>query len=110
MTNLSTAEKQALLLFKQHVLTAFPNSVDAIQLFGSKARGDAAKHSDIDILVVLKDMTWKNKRAIRKIASEIIFSTNIVMSIHIFSHQQLDTMKRQHAVFWQMIEPDLKPI
>lgn len=110
MTNLSPTEKQALSLFKQRVLAAFPDSVDAIQLFGSKARGDAAKHSDIDILVVLKDMTWQNKRAIRKIASEIIFNTDIVLSVHIFSHQQLDKMKRQHAVFWQMIEPDLKPI
>lgn len=110
MAELTLKEKEALSLFKQRVMAAFPDSVDAIQLFGSKARGDAAKHSDVDVLVVLDQMTWQDKRAIRALASEIIFTAGVLLSVQIFSRQQLEQMKQRHAIFWQTIEPDLMPL
>jgi len=41
-----------------------------IILFGSKVRGDSEKDSDIDILIVLTDLSWEIKKAISELAAE----------------------------------------
>lgn len=110
MTHLTTKEQQALMLFKARLMESFADRIDGVSIFGSKARGDAAKHSDIDVIVVLKSMTWQDKRMIRGIAADIIFSTEVLLSVQVFSDKQVETMKRQRAVFWQMIEPDLQQV
>lgn len=48
---LKVNEKKALNEFKMLLLTAYPGA--EIILYGSKARGDSAEESDIDLLVVL---------------------------------------------------------
>lgn len=53
MAGLTNKEKEALKLFKEKLVAEFGNRLDSARLFGSKARGDAAKFSDVDVLVVL---------------------------------------------------------
>lgn len=110
MAGLTTIEQEAVSLFDERVQAAFSGRVEAIQLFGSKSRGEAEKHSDVDVLVVLKKMTWQDKKAIRAIAADIIFTLGAVLSVQIFSSAEFAGMKQRRAIFWQMIEPDLKPV
>ena len=42
-------------ILKQKFSHIYQDRLDKLILFGSQARGDARKHSDIDILVVLRD-------------------------------------------------------
>jgi predicted nucleotidyltransferase len=42
-------------ILKEKLSQVYKNKLDQLILFGSQARGDARKNSDIDILVVLKD-------------------------------------------------------
>ena len=49
---LTAKEKKIVRVFKQEVLKHFGRDVVAMKLFGSKARGDADKFSDIDVLVM----------------------------------------------------------
>ena len=49
---LTAKEKKVLHIFKQAVFEHFGRNAVSIKLFGSKARGDADKFSDIDVLVM----------------------------------------------------------
>jgi predicted nucleotidyltransferase len=47
-------ERQAVHQYQTWLLSRFPQQIERIVLFGSKARGDAGKDADIDLLVVLR--------------------------------------------------------
>lgn len=54
---LTKNEKKALLEFKTALENKFGPRLIMLQLFGSKARGDFHKYSDLDIIVVVKKLT-----------------------------------------------------
>ena len=55
--SLSEAEARAVLAFRDWLLQTMPGQVERLILFGSKARDDAHPHSDVDVLVVVKEIT-----------------------------------------------------
>lgn len=95
MVGLTKKEKEALALFKQRVLEAFPDQVDSIQLFGSKARGDAAKFSDIDVLIRLAqdraDLATRSR--VYRIASDVLFDREIDISPKILGRQDYERLR-----------------
>lgn len=110
MAGLSKTEKEALELFKKQLQAEFGDRLDSTQLFGSKARGDAAKHSDIDVLVVIKDLTGAERQIISRAASRVMLETGILISAKKFKPEEIDEMRRRRSMFWQNIEPDLIPL
>ena len=50
-------EQQALGEYRDFLLRRFPQQVERLILFGSKARGDSVASSDIDVLVILRKRT-----------------------------------------------------
>jgi len=52
--NLRENEKNALRELKERILERFPNA--EIILYGSKARGDSNKESDIDLLILVESL------------------------------------------------------
>jgi len=55
IAHLSTREKVSLQEFIDRILHKFKDKIVLIRLYGSKARGDFYKESDIDLLIVLKE-------------------------------------------------------
>ncbi|OGG49932.1 MAG: hypothetical protein A3F84_08890 [Candidatus Handelsmanbacteria bacterium RIFCSPLOWO2_12_FULL_64_10] len=55
LTGLSEEERGMVQEFVRRALEAYPDAIESIRLFGSKARGDARPDSDIDLLVVVRD-------------------------------------------------------
>ena len=56
---LNQIEKQALKEFKNQLIKKFGSNLVILKLFGSKARGDFHKESDIDVLVIIKNLNQK---------------------------------------------------
>lgn len=83
MNHLTTQEKKAVHLFKERLFAIFSDRMQDIKLFGSKTRGDATKFSDVDILVVLKDGTWRDSWPIHQIASSVSLQSDIDLSVKI---------------------------
>ena len=54
-------ERQALSEYKDFLLRRFPQQIERLILFGSKARGDSVASSDTDVLVVLRKRTEPTK-------------------------------------------------
>ena len=59
-------------LFIERVKEHEGDNLLKIILFGSVARGEADKYSDIDVLVILKDCHFKNKMDIWGINADVI--------------------------------------
>jgi len=54
MLNLASQEQAWLDSYRQALADSFPNLIEQIVIYGSKARGDAGPESDIDVLVILR--------------------------------------------------------
>lgn len=53
-TRLQPAEAEALKVLTEQLKAQFPEGIEAMYLYGSKARGDATPDSDVDVLIVVR--------------------------------------------------------
>lgn len=110
MNDITPEEHHALELFATRLRQEFPGRLGSLRLFGSKARGEATKFSDLDVLVILDNATWQDRRIVSRLTSRILLETEVVISPKTFSPEQFETMKQHRSMFWQSIEPDLIPL
>lgn len=85
MDHLNDNEKKALILFKEKLQAAFPDQVEDLRLFGSKARGDATKFSDVDVLIVLEDRSLPVRQKIYGLANEVFLEAGVDLSLKIIT-------------------------
>ncbi|MDP3997500.1 MAG: nucleotidyltransferase domain-containing protein [bacterium] len=109
MEHLTEKEKEALKMFKQRLQEKLPDRVRELKLFGSKARGEATKHSDVDVLVVMEDVSWEARLKATHVANEVFRETGVLPTKK-FTPRQMEKMRRQRAVFWQFIKKDMVPL
>lgn len=79
-SSLTQEEKKAILEFTELVRQKFGSLIKEIILFGSKARGDKRKYSDVDILIVLNNLSWEIKKAISELAAQENLKYNVLIS------------------------------
>ena len=89
-----TPKPDALAALKTRLLACFPDDVDRVILYGSRAAGTADSHSDYDILVVLKrHYDWRLKNRIYDETWEVDRDHDILTDIRLISRDELDTIK-----------------
>lgn len=98
---LSKKEQGAILYFKKELLEKSGNEVKEIRLFGSKARGDWRKDSDIDVLVILSRLADKNqtKDIIYALVLSICEKFNLYLSVKVFSEGEFKYYKSIPTLF-----------
>lgn len=87
---LSPDEKLAVIEFAKLLRDRFGSIIKEIILFGSKVRGEGEKDSDIDILVVLTNLSWDIKKSISELAAQENLKHNVLISTI-----------RYHAATWE---------
>ncbi len=80
MSALTTDERNAVAEFARLLREKLGALVKEIILFGSKARGDSERESDIDILIVLSRLSWEIKKTISELAAEENLKHNVLIS------------------------------
>lgn len=73
-------------------------------LFGSKARGDADRHSDIDIAIIVKNLTRKQKNLILEEVADFEFENIMPLSTLILSEEEFKLLKKRERAIAHDIE------
>lgn len=86
---LSEKEKRVVEEFKDKLLKRFKDKILLIKLFGSKARGDAKRGSDIDIMVVYKG-NGKTKNSLINMEWEILkkYDYEVYISVILYGFKE----------------------
>ena len=85
---LSEKEEQALEKFKMWLKEVLSDNLLEVRLFGSKARGDARKDSDIDVLVIISSDDWRVCDAVYSIVTDILLETEVCISPKVISQKE----------------------
>ena len=107
-----SAEKRkiALMNFKKELLVILGKEVLELKVFGSQARGDFRKDSDIDVLIVLKSLSSKKQQFIIDLTNQILFEYGIVISPHVYSLREYSYLNRPPTVFMQILKREAVPL
>jgi len=84
---LSKKERNAVTEFKDTLASKVGNSLLEIILFGSKATGYSTPYSDLDLLVILSEVTVAYKEIIYDVAVDVNLKYDVVISPVIYSQQ-----------------------
>lgn len=77
---LTIEERSAVLEFTERLRKRFGPLIKEVILFGSKVRGESDSASDIDILIVLTNLSWEIKKSISELAAEKNLKHNVIIS------------------------------
>lgn len=97
--HLTLKERKVIRKFKNTVLDKFSNQILEIKLFGSKARGDVKRNSDIDLLIVTKEEDWRLGDRIGEIAFDLLLEEGIYLSTKVVSKRHLIHLQKLAAPF-----------
>jgi len=100
-----TLRQKAMKELKELLFRDFPDDVEKVILFGSRAKGNAKEGADFDILVILKKMyDWKFKDRIYDKTWEIDYKYDILTDIRLIAKNELETCKGRQPFVMDAIE------
>jgi predicted nucleotidyltransferase len=97
-----TENEQAVLEKLKAALTERFKLVE-LRLFGSKARGDSHRESDIDVVVVLEDCDWKTEYAVYDLCYDLSVDFGVVITPVVYSRSDYESPLRQATPFHEAV-------
>jgi len=82
----------------------------AVYLFGSKARGNFAPDSDLDVLIVLENVDGHVQDEIHLLGARVSLEYDVLINTHILSRARWEEMARQQATLWREVQQDGVPL
>lgn len=77
-----------------------------MKLFGSMARGDFDGESDMDVLIVLKEVNWAIEKDIYEICFYIGLEHDILISPVVYSNSEINDKLTQATPFFKTVEKE----
>ena len=81
--------------FARRVVTRFADDVVELRLFESQARGQAHTESDVDVSVVLEQVSWKDRCQVLDLAADVGLEYDLLISPVVFDRQTFERWKHQ---------------
>ena len=115
MTRLTQIEKNALIDVQSILTKKYKDNLVLLKLFGSKARGDSQRFSDIDLLAVVKNNSWEASEKMSDDVFNIIekYGYQLLISLIVIDHKEYlkeekiktcfyENLKREGIDLWTM--------
>lgn len=83
LSGLVQSEREALLAFKEALSKKFGDEFLYLKIFGSRARGENQRPSDLDVLVVMRDSNCEIDQEVIRIAVQIDIKYDVLLDCHI---------------------------
>ncbi|PWR73681.1 nucleotidyltransferase domain-containing protein [Methanospirillum lacunae] len=100
--------QEAINRFTEKIQALFPGKITHIILFGSYARGDYHKDSDVDLLVLTNDDSWELKKSIMDAGFYFYPEIGVMISAKVMTEEQYQ--KRSGFLFIQEVTREGIPV
>jgi predicted nucleotidyltransferase len=91
--SLKKNEKKALQFFAKRIRRIFGARLVLLKLYGSAARGERWEESDIDILVLIDKLTWKEKIKVWDEATNINIEFDTLLSPLVMTPEEFKVLR-----------------
>jgi len=96
---LNEKEQLALKKFRMTIEEVLAGNPVEVKLFGSKARGDAHKDSNIDVLVIISSGDWRMNDVIYGIATDVLLETEVCISPKVINRKEYNRLYNMETPF-----------
>ena len=110
VSHLMPNEQEAVEAYLNQIQEQCSNRIEAVILFGSKARGDADAESDIDLLVKVDVETREFRSRLWQIAFDISLDYNVVLSPRVIGQARWAELGRMRLPLYRAIVADGIPL
>lgn len=83
-----------------------PNNIASVKLFGSRAREDYSRNSDIDVLIVTKKNHHRIENLVRDYVVELLIQNGPYLSVKIYDKKKYNLLNKKRTFFIQKLEKD----
>ena len=81
-----------------------------LTLFGSVARGEARDESDVDIAMVVDDLTFAEARGLDEVTGDVLTDLDVLITPFALSTARADELRRRERLIMQDIARDGIPL
>ena len=106
MQHLTKQERKVVKAFVKELKDALRDNLVSIRLFGSKARGDNGKDSDIDVFVLVKKKTPEIRDTMAGIEVEYDINYGLPISTVLYSLLEYTRNKQLRSFFVENVEKE----
>lgn len=103
---LNEIEEKALNEFRTILSKTFGDKVKMLILYGSKARGDYSRESDIDVFVLLDKSDFKVRDQIVDIAYDLFLKYEVLLSPRVINMDEYELLNRWQTTFIKNLQRD----
>lgn len=103
---LSDNENKVLHGFIKYLTNLYPGQVVSINLFGSKARGDAGPDSDIDLLIIVQDRDNIDRNKIYDYVLDAELDHGINISLKIYNKDEYNKLVKMNVPFTTNVQKE----
>jgi predicted nucleotidyltransferase len=108
--SLTISERMALDELRDWLRGRFGARLEAASLFGSRARGEGNEESDLDVLVVVRELTGAERREIFFFAGDLLTRHAVRVAPFPLSREHLDELRSRERHIVVEIDRDQVPL
>ncbi|MEW5961558.1 MAG: nucleotidyltransferase domain-containing protein [Chloroflexota bacterium] len=100
---LTNNEQRIAAAFINKLRAKFDRQLVSVILFGSRARGEADSGSDMDLLVVMTDVNFETRQAVRYLAVEVWLDYGVYLSTRVWDQDHWRKLAALQTSLYQNI-------
>jgi predicted nucleotidyltransferase len=86
--------------------SSLKSQVTRVILYGSQARGSSGKHSDVDLLIILKKLNPELNRSLSRLATEAMEKTDYEEELSLLRRTEKQWEKMKGSSFYESVLRD----
>src|SRR5438045_674086 len=107
---LPAVESRAVAELAEHVRARFGARLRELGLFGSFARGEANEESDVDVLIVVDDLTSQEGREVAHFCGDLLTKYDVIVSPFVVSTAHMELLRSRERLIAREIDRDRVPL